>query len=744
MSYCINPKCPKPRDPLNANNRICRHCGSDFLIAGRYRVTQLLGEGGFAKTFEVDDGGFRKVLKVLHLQEPKAIALFKQEAHVLQKLKHPGIPTVELQGYFTIKVKSSSTPLHCLVMQKIYGQNLEQWLDDRDNYPITQTQAIDWLKQMTNILQQVHQLQFFHRDIKPTNIMLQPNGQLALIDFGSVREVTGTYLAKMGVGHRGTVITSKGYAPPEQENGHPVPQSDFFALGRTFVHLLTGKHPLEFYDLRTDTLEWRKGTREISPLLADFIDYLMERLPGNRPQNANVLLQRLTDLEMILQGQSRLSLSFYEWYAKFEKIKKQAVAVGVLLLGGMIGYLEVKIYKYVSGNLAETSQANSRSVSAQIVEEKPRDPTQVTGEASPENAHWSSVRAASLSSAMLKLNPLAPSEGDSESVAIENRAIAQKNPSGLPELTPQNISLDKTLSGHEQDVQSVAITPDGEEIISGSFDGTIKIWNLKTGKLIQTLTGHSDAGELISSIAISPDGKTLVSSSNSYGGTIKIWDLSNGVLLETLKEQGVGVSVVAISPDSSLLASGGDDGTIKLWNLEIGQPIGKFSGHFGRVFSVAFSSNGELLASGAEDGSIHLWNLSKIQGKVGFNVQPDRRLSGHQNTVHSVSFSPNGQILASGSADKTIKVWKVETGNELGTFSGNSGTILSVAISPNGQILAGGSLYGRIKLWNLDSGELINTLSAHSRWVESVAFSPDGNILASGSSDRTVKIWGLE
>ena len=162
MSYCINPNCPKPSDSLNATNRICRQCGCELLIAGRYRATRLLGEGGFAKTFEVDDRGFTKVLKVLQLKEPKAIALFKQEALVLQKLKHPGIPRVEPQGYFTVRLRDHPTPLHCLVMQKIYGQNLEKWLGDRNNYPITQAQAIDWLKQLIDILQEVHRLQFFH------------------------------------------------------------------------------------------------------------------------------------------------------------------------------------------------------------------------------------------------------------------------------------------------------------------------------------------------------------------------------------------------------------------------------------------------------------------------------------------------------------------------------------------------------------------------------------------------------
>jgi WD40 repeat protein len=765
MSYCINPKCPKPSDPLNANNRICRQCGAELLIAGRYRVTHLLGEGGFAKTYEIDDRGFPKVLKVLQLKEPKAIALFKQEANVLQKLKHPGIPRVEPQGYFTVQMRSSKIPLHCLVMQKIYGQNLEQWLSDRDNYPITQEEAIDWLKQMIDILEEVHRWQFFHRDIKPTNIMLQPNGQLALIDFGSVREVTGTYLAKMGVGHRGTVIASRGYAPPEQENGHPVPQSDFFALGRTFVHLLTGKHPLEFYDPSTDSLQWRNAAPKISPLLADFIDYLISRLPGNRPQNAHVMLQRLTEIEASLAVKPSLNFSLAyplpsQWSAKFNPanhpanhpakfnpFKKPKLAAAILLVVGVVGYLEVSIYQYIRTSLSQ-NQPNEAAVSVSPSpdlwdKKNTANPTPSQGKTVPKNLEITQVKSASFANAMVNLPPTNSAESAANNLS-KTGAIANNN---VPEITSnltQHISLAKTIAGHDQDVQSVAITPDGTKIASGSFDGKIKIWDLKTGELIQTLTAHSEAGEIISSIAISPDGQTLVSSSNSYGGNIKIWDLSTGLLISTLKAQGVGVSVVAISPDSQLLASGGDDGSIKLWHLALGEELGTFSGHFGRVFSVAFSVNGKFLASGGEDGSIYLWNLSRIQGKVGFDFQPDRRFLGHTNMVHSVAFSPDNQRLASGSADKTIKLWNVETGEAIATLASHSGGMLSVAISPNGQILAGGSLLGRIKLWNLNTGEVIDTLSAHSRWVESVVFSPDGHILASGSSDRTVKIWDIE
>ncbi len=300
MSYCFNPHCPQPDDPLNAGQLMCGNCGSELLLQNRYRGIQLLGKGGFGLTFEVDDGGTPKVLKILTNHCSKAVTLFQREAAVLMRLHHPGIPKVERDGYFTALARGSRQPLHCLVMEKIEGQDLEKWLASRGNQPIAPEQAIDWLKKLVEILVVLHQEQYFHRDIKPANIMLKPDGQLVLIDFGAVREVTDTYLGKVGAGQNGTNIGSAGYRAPEQSDGKAVPQSDFFALGRTFVHLLTGKHPVELNDdAETGELIWRDiawgfhGRTRVSESLADLIDWLMATARGKRPQSAEIILECL-------------------------------------------------------------------------------------------------------------------------------------------------------------------------------------------------------------------------------------------------------------------------------------------------------------------------------------------------------------------------------------------------------------------------------------------------------------------
>ncbi|NEP44244.1 MAG: protein kinase, partial [Okeania sp. SIO2H7] len=292
---CINPLCSSPQN--SGTPLFCQSCGSPLLLQDIYRVIRPLGGGGFGKTFEVEDCGTPKVLKVLHNTHPKAVELFQKEVEVLSRLNHPGIPKVEPGDYFLFKPRNSPQDLHCLVMEKIEGMDLEKYMQQRNFQPISQKAAFRWLKQLAEILHLVHQQQYFHRDIKPSNIMIRQNGQLALIDFGTAREVTQTYMQKFA-GQQVTGIISPGYTPSEQMNGKAVPQSDFFALGRTFVFFLTGQHPNNLNESPlTGELIWRDKLGEVSPDFADFIDYLMKPFPGHRPQDTQTILNSIVIIE---------------------------------------------------------------------------------------------------------------------------------------------------------------------------------------------------------------------------------------------------------------------------------------------------------------------------------------------------------------------------------------------------------------------------------------------------------------
>ncbi|MFN7759432.1 MAG: protein kinase domain-containing protein [Pseudanabaena sp.] len=282
----------------------------------------------------------------------------------------------------------------------------------------------------------------------------------------------------------------------------------------------------------------------------------------------------------------------------------------------------------------------------------------------------------------------------------------------------------QTLKGHGGSVTSVAFSPDGKMIATGSVDNTVKLWSLE-GKELQTLKGSA----IVSSVAFSPDGKMIAADSD--GKTIKLWNLE-GKEIQTFQGHGDPVISVAFSPDGKTIATGSYDNTVELWNLE-SKEIQTFKGHSGDVYSVAFSPDGKTIASGSWDDTIKLWNL---EGK---ELQT---FKGHKYTVYSVAFSPDGKTIASGSMDRTVKLWDLQ-GKELQTFKGHSGSVYSVAFSPDGKTIASGSGDETVKLWNLE-GKEIQTFQGHSNNVNSVAFSSDGKMIASGSLDNTVKLWKVK
>ena len=292
----------------------------------------------------------------------------------------------------------------------------------------------------------------------------------------------------------------------------------------------------------------------------------------------------------------------------------------------------------------------------------------------------------------------------------------------------ENTSLVNTLIGHTDQVTSVAISPDGQTLVSGSEDHTIKIWQMSTGTLVRTL-GHSQG---VTSVAISPDGQKLFSGSRDR--TIKIWQLSTGTLTRILRSNSGPVASVAISPDGQTLVSGGGN-TIEIWQLSTGTLVRTLTGHSRWIRSVAISPDGQTLVSGSLDNTIKIWNLA--------NGSLRRTIPNHSKHVFSVAINPNDKTLVSSSLDNTIKIWNLANGSLKSTIPERSNYAYSVTISSNGQILVSGSADKTVKIWQMSSGQLLRTLTGHSKRVNSVAFSPDAKILASGSADKTIKIWRL-
>ncbi|MEB3282685.1 MAG: serine/threonine-protein kinase [Lyngbya sp.] len=305
--HCINPKCPKP-DGQPWGNKYCQRCGAPLELNNRYVPLRCLGTGGFSTLYVVWDLKTKteKVLKVLLEPSGKALELFEQEASVLAQMRHPGVPKVSPDSYFFLKKRQSNlSPLPCLVMEKIHGLTLQEILDQHPR-GCPEEWVIDWLQQALEILRELHAHNIIHRDLKPSNLMLRSTPafpltvtpiqthQLVMIDFGGAKQV-GRVFSSNGeaIARSTTRLVSPGYSPPEQIVGAAVgPPADFYALGRTCIHLLTGVFPADLEDPITAELRWQHRA-VVSPWFANLLDQMVQSEVSRRPQTATEILTYL-------------------------------------------------------------------------------------------------------------------------------------------------------------------------------------------------------------------------------------------------------------------------------------------------------------------------------------------------------------------------------------------------------------------------------------------------------------------
>lgn len=298
-----------------------------------------------------------------------------------------------------------------------------------------------------------------------------------------------------------------------------------------------------------------------------------------------------------------------------------------------------------------------------------------------------------------------------------------QNPEPVPPLWHHS------LVGHTGGINSIAVTPDGSQILSGSNDKTVKLWDFETGRLLSSFVGHT---ELVSAVAVTPDGHRVIS--GSWDNTIKVWDLQSGQLILSLVGHTDRVTSIAIVPDNRTLVSGSEDKTLKIWDLGTGRLLRSIEGHKGGINSLAITPDSRMIVSGGEQREIMVWDL-----KSGALI---RSFDCHGTNITALAISPIGDYLIT-TTENNLKVWNLKTGRFLYALLGHGDFLNSIKVtSDNLHVVAGGTK-GYVYIWDFQNRNC-ESLYKHTDMVTTIATSPDGKLIFSASEDRSIKVWEIE
>lgn len=590
-----------------------------LLLQERYRLMKQIGKGGFCKTFlAVDEGQFPPipcVVQELSL-ESETDQTFQQKAQKLEELgKHPQIPALlayfQHNGYFY------------LVQEFIAGTNLAQMVEEEGTF--NETQIWQLLEDLLPVLQFMSDRNIIHRDIKPHNIIRRSattkNGDFFIVDFSTAKIVTEIDRLTFE-----TSIGSPEYAAPEQTRGKAVFASDLYSLGVTCIYLLTQIPPFDLFDIANDCWVWQQYlTTKVSDVwrqdskslrLAQILDKLLQNAINRRFQSANEVMQ-VMGMECKTQN---LQLPNPPWRClhtltghsgTLSGVNTLAISPDDYTLASGSDDKNIKLWDLNTQKVLATLSGHSQAVKS--VAFSPDGKILATASDDKTIKLWQ----------VETLKEICTLVGHSHAVksiafSPDGQILASGSWDKTIKLWDVNTGREiYTIAGHQLQVNSVAFSPQDQILASASYDRTIRLWQLRAFgsfeekfenrpcySLLSTLSGHAWA---VLTVAFSPDGKILATGSDD--NTIKLWEVNTGQLICTLVGHSWSVVAVAFTADGETLLSASCDKTVKLWKVSTAEEIVTLSGHVDSVSAVAVSKVRQLIASGSRDKTIKLWQF---------------------------------------------------------------------------------------------------------------------------------------
>ncbi len=580
-----------------------------MLLQERYRLLKQIGKGGFCKTFlAVDEGQFPPipcVVQELSL-ESETFKNFQQKAQKLGELgNHPQIPA--LLAYF------QQNGHFYLVQELIAGTNLAQVVEEEGAF--NETQIWQLLKDLLPVFQLMSDRHIIHRDIKPHNIIrrspISKNGDFVIVDFSTAKIVTEIDRLTSE-----TSIGSPEYAAPEQARGEAVFASDLYSLGVTCIYLLTQIPPFDLFDIANDSWVWQQYlTTKVSDRLAQILNKLLQNAVNCRFQSADEVMQAMgmeckTQNFKLPNPPWRCLHTLTGHSGTLSSVNALAISPDDYTLASASDDKIIKLWDLNTQKVLATLSGHSQAVKS--VAFSPDGKILATAGDDKTIKLWQVETLQEICTLLGHLQAV-------KSVAFspDGQILASGSWDKTIKLWDVNTGTEIcTLTGHQLKVNSVAFSPQGQLLASASYDRTIRLWQIpKRGEgtliqnrpcysLLSTLSGHAWA---VLTVAFSPDGQILATGSDD--NTIKLWEVNTGQLICTLVGHSWSVVAVAFTADGETLLSASCDKTVKLWRVSTAEEIVTLSGHVDSVSAVAVSKVTQLIASGSRDKTIKLWQL---------------------------------------------------------------------------------------------------------------------------------------
>jgi eukaryotic-like serine/threonine-protein kinase len=751
---------------------------------GCFAIRKELGAGRYGVVYQAYDELDRLVaLKILRPEFAASCqerARFEREGRKAAAVKHDHIVTIHQVGH------TPGFALPYLVMEYVDGEALSERLHRHRVVPAREAACI--VRQMALALSAAHTQGFVHRDVKPSNILLEAGtGRAKLTDFGLARMMEAANASTNGSGRAGTAP----YMSPEHINAPRSVdgRSDVYSLGVTLYELLTGDRP--FRAVRRQL--WQeiihdepRPPRKLNDAIARDLETItlkcLAKEPDRRYQSAGVLaddLQRWLDGKPIEARPVSMPGKAWRWCRRNPSQAAAAVLAVIALMAATAFSLSVYFIMKLNAEKQRADRLSSQLAlegGLSLCEQGEIDRglfrwANSLKIAPDEDPDFKRLIRGNLAGWSRQISPLKQVlQHQREVVAVgftpdgktiltgsgreihkwdadTGKAMGHPiryqgmvfalSPDGRTVLIRMDIGesaqLVETDTGkaiglplHQQFLLAAAFSPDGNIVCTGGTDNTARLWQVATGKSLGPPLAHKMP---VKAVAVAPDGKTVLT--GSVDGTAQLWDGIAGKPLGLPFKHKNAVYAVAFSPDGTTVLTGSDDKTAQLWDVALRTPIGPPIHLAGKAISLAFSPDGQIVCI-SEDIRCRLWSTSS--GKPLGPPLP------HPGTVNKVCFGPEGKKILTAGADRTARLWEAASAKAAGHVLPHGARVYVAVFSPDGQTVWTGSADGAVRVWDVASGKLLHSLE-HRGAVRAIAVSPDRKTIVTGSWDGTAKLW---